>query len=93
MLQTYFHVQSTSFQHVEGSRRLVWLWDYIEEAAQKLTPDRGRTFPQPRKGNHGGLMFLLPAECLSASAALLLCCAGALVLARSTQQEAAPKIK
>ena len=93
---TIFHVHSTSFEHLEGARRLVWLRDYIEEAAQKLTRDRGRTFPQRLKGIHGGLMFLPPTGCevfMSASAPLLLllCCAGVLVLALSTQQEAAPK--
>ena len=48
---TIFHVHSTSFEHLEGARRLVWLRDYIEEAAQKLTRDRGRTFPQPQKAS------------------------------------------
>ena len=90
---TNFHVQSTSFQHVEGARRLVELRDYIEEAAQKLTRDRGKRFPSPRKASMVVWCFcLLATECLmSASAALLLmlCCAGALVLARSTQQKAA----
>ena len=49
---TIFHVLSTSFQHFEGARCLVWLRDYIEEAAQKLSLETGRErFPSPRKAS------------------------------------------